>query len=252
MQLTVLGSGNLFPTKTRYPSAYLLDAGRSRVLLDCGHCALSRLTELDIDLRSIDAVFLSHFHADHAADAFPLVYARFVADMQEDNQFREIKFIGPKGTKDNWEKWRSVYWPHGTGDYPLSFDESENSGFVGELDYSAFPVDHNPHLRSIGFNLIQAGKRAVYTGDVAQSQDLESLARQAEGADLLVVDAYGRENNPSHLTLDQVARLAEAAKPKQTLLTHLLSYPEEEARIKDFTNQEKSFIIAKDKMVLDI
>ena len=231
MKLTVLGSGNMLPTRSRYPSAYVLEVNNALFLLDCGHCALARMTEMGFDSQ---------------------VFARFVGDMQENKDFAEIKIIGPKGAASNWQEWRKIFWPNGTGKYPLQIDEQERGGKIAGLEYSVFPVSHSPKLKSIGFRLASRDKSIVYTGDVGQDQDLDELAENAKNADLLIIDAYGREQNPSHLTLLDVQKVVGKARPNRTLLTHLLSYPEDESRVRAFTNSKNSFIIARDKMVIDI
>lgn len=251
MRLTVLGSGTLFPTKKRFPSAYLLEAGGEKYLLDCGHCAIARLTELGVDIKEIKTVFLSHFHADHAADAFPLVHARAVAYGQEGNETEKMDIIGPSGTRNNWKAWTDIYWPS-ENDYPVDIYEDGKPGKVRGLEYSCIRTTHHEILNSVAYRLESAGKSLVYTGDISQNQDLSALAGFAANVDLLVIDAGGAGDRKGHLTLGQVAEVAESAQAEKVLLTHLLSHPEEEARIQDFTKSRKGFIIAKDKMVLTI
>src|SRR3989338_4677250 len=97
MKLTILGSGTLFPTKERFPSSFLLEEGNVKILLDCGHEAIARLVELGFDVRDIDAIFISHFHADHIGDAFNLVWSRFVGDLYEGKErHKPLIFFGPK------------------------------------------------------------------------------------------------------------------------------------------------------------
>ena len=54
-------------------SGYLVTAGGSRVLLDCGPGVLS--SWLARDAAPLDAIVLSHLHFDHVADLIPLGYA---------------------------------------------------------------------------------------------------------------------------------------------------------------------------------
>ncbi len=71
MRLTVVGSSGSYPGPDSPSSCYLLEAeaeGRVwRVLLDLGNGSLGALHQYADPLR-IDAVFLSHLHADHCLD----------------------------------------------------------------------------------------------------------------------------------------------------------------------------------------
>ena len=70
MKLTVLGSGTMMLKKDKFPSSFLLEEGDIKLLLDCGFGAIARLSEMDMDLRQINAVFISHFHASSTTPAF--------------------------------------------------------------------------------------------------------------------------------------------------------------------------------------
>ena len=71
MKVTVVGCSGSFPGPDSAASCYLLEApydGRTfRLLLDLGSGALGPLQRY-ADLESIDAVALSHLHADHCLD----------------------------------------------------------------------------------------------------------------------------------------------------------------------------------------
>jgi len=58
-------------------SGYLVTAGGSRVLLDCGPGVLASL--LARDAAPLDAIVLSHLHFDHVADLIPLGFAYVAA-----------------------------------------------------------------------------------------------------------------------------------------------------------------------------
>ena len=72
MRLTVLGCAGSFPSPDSAASGYLVQAddadGRTwTVLLDLGNGALSPLQRFG-DPTELDAIALSHLHADHVAD----------------------------------------------------------------------------------------------------------------------------------------------------------------------------------------
>ena len=75
MKLTILGCAGSFPSADAPCSAYLIEADGFQLLLDFGTGALSTLQQVT-GLYSIDAIMLSHLHADHMFDACSYVVAR--------------------------------------------------------------------------------------------------------------------------------------------------------------------------------
>ena len=73
MKLHILGVSGPFPESNGATSGYLLEAGGSFLQFDFGSGILARLTAL-MAPESLSAVFLSHWHFDHAADLTVLIY----------------------------------------------------------------------------------------------------------------------------------------------------------------------------------
>ena len=86
-------------------------------------------------------------------------------------------------------------------------------------------VISTPHRReSLALRLADgAGTILVYTSDTGFS---ETLAEFARGATLLILECsfYRHKPAPKHLELAEAMRIAQLAKPRRLLLTHL--YPE--------------------------
>ena len=68
MKLIFLGSGSAFsPIKENFQSNMLLEApSGKRLLIDCGTDARLSLSKFNLTHKHINAVYISHFHADHA------------------------------------------------------------------------------------------------------------------------------------------------------------------------------------------
>lgn len=64
MKLRMLGTGNAF-AKAYYNNNALLESGGRTLMLDCGTTAPRALYELGIGFDTIDAILVSHIHADH-------------------------------------------------------------------------------------------------------------------------------------------------------------------------------------------
>ncbi|MGE5635458.1 MAG: MBL fold metallo-hydrolase, partial [Nocardioidaceae bacterium] len=74
MRLTVLGKSPSWQDAGGACSGYLVEEEGTAVLLDCGNGVFSNL-RLKRHYTSVDAVVLSHLHADHFLDLVPYAYA---------------------------------------------------------------------------------------------------------------------------------------------------------------------------------
>src|SRR5687768_16764153 len=82
MQLTVLGKSPSWQDAGGACSGYLLEDGGTAMLIDCGNGVFAKLRER-IDYVDVDAVVLSHLHADHFLDLVPYSYALTYAPRQQ-------------------------------------------------------------------------------------------------------------------------------------------------------------------------
>jgi len=64
MKVTWNGTGSAWSRRYGNSSAFVEGDG-FRLLVDCGHTVPARLTEGGVDLKSVEAVFISHLHGDH-------------------------------------------------------------------------------------------------------------------------------------------------------------------------------------------
>ena len=67
MRVTVIGCAGSFPGPDSPASCYLLEAEGFRLVLDLGNGALGAL-QRHADLFGVDAICVSHLHADHCVD----------------------------------------------------------------------------------------------------------------------------------------------------------------------------------------
>ena len=73
LKLTVIGCSAASPRPGGACSSYLVTYGALNVLMDCGPGSLSVLRQ-EINPRNLDAIVISHLHADHTLDLVPLAY----------------------------------------------------------------------------------------------------------------------------------------------------------------------------------
>ena len=82
MRITVLGKSPSWEDAGGACSGYLIEGGGVSLLLDCGNGVFSKL-RLFRDYTELDAVLVSHLHADHFLDLVPYAYALTYAPRQQ-------------------------------------------------------------------------------------------------------------------------------------------------------------------------
>ena len=82
MKLTVLGKSPAWQDVGGACSGYLVQQDGFSLLLDCGNGVFSKLRGFS-DYVDVDAVLISHLHADHFLDLVPFAYALSYAPRQQ-------------------------------------------------------------------------------------------------------------------------------------------------------------------------
>jgi ribonuclease Z len=254
------GTGGAAPTARRGLPAILIRAGGDRLLFDCGEGTQRQLLQ-SVGLPELDAVFITHFHADHWL-GLPGILKTFDLRGRE----KPLDVYGPPGLKTLWAALAPVV---GRTRYPLHLDELDRFDEIGFGTYSvqSFPIDHR--LAGLGYALVEderpgrfdpdeaarlgvehgpdfgrlqagetvggvrpeqvigeprRGRRVVLSGDTRPCMETEEHAR---GADLLVHEATfteherARARETGHSTAREAAELARDAGVRLLALTHL-------------------------------
>src|SRR4029078_13583110 len=82
MRVTVLGKSPSWQDAGGACSGYPVQEGDTTLLMDCGHGVFGKLRGF-VDYVDVDAVVLSHLHADHFLDLVPYSYALTYAPRQQ-------------------------------------------------------------------------------------------------------------------------------------------------------------------------
>lgn len=205
MKLTLLGVWGPFPAPGGGCSSYLVEDGDTRILLDCGSGALSKLRDLYPEILSLDAIVLSHMHADHAGEIDLFRY------MLEFGQLKApLKVFSPETDR--------LQYP--VFDAEQTFDGMQTS--IGSLTLRFIAVRHA--VPTMGVRITGAdGSSIFYTGDTEWFGGLVDAARDS---DLLLADACLRDESNekalrNHMNVAQVLALRQQANCGEAILTHL-------------------------------
>lgn len=216
MRLTIVGCSGSFPGPDSPASCYLLEAEGFRLVLDLGSGALGAL-QRHIGLYDVDAICLSHLHADHCLDLCGYWVAR---TYHPDGQRPRIPVHGPEGTARRMAEAYGLPEPPGmTGAFRF---ETLSPGLfeIGPFRLTLARMNHP--VETFGFRVEHAGRVLAYSADTDECAELVELAR---GADLLLCEAsyLERPDLPAglHLTGRQAANHAARAGAGALLLTHV-------------------------------
>ncbi|MDP9101693.1 MAG: MBL fold metallo-hydrolase [Actinomycetota bacterium] len=219
MQLTVLGCAGTFPGPESPCSGYLLEHEGYRLVVDLGSGALGSL-QRHCGLLDVDAVYVSHLHADHCIDLVAYSYARR---------------YHPGGIPPQ----LAVYGPAGMANRICqAFDTAPVNGLidvfrfeevgVGRLELGPFTLlsaRMNHPVECHGLRVSAGGRTLAYSGDTAATPVLVELAR---GADAFLCEAsWTSDPEPPpgiHLTGTQAGEHAAQAGVGRMLLTHLMPF----------------------------
>jgi ribonuclease Z len=260
LSLFFAGTAGSVPTARRGLPAVLLRRGGDRLLFDCGEGTQRQLLRT-VGLPDIEAVYLTHLHADHWL-GLPGMLKSF--DLRD--RAAPLAVYGPPGTADLMRAMRIVY---GRLRYPFGVVELEAGESVRYDGYevAAFNVRHRTH--AFGYAIVEdirpgrfddklaielgvpfgpdfgrlqrgetvngvrpeqvmgetrGGRRIVISGDTAPCQAVEVFAHRA---DVLVHEATFMEDERSrardtfHSTARQAAEIARDADVRLLALTHL-------------------------------
>jgi ribonuclease BN (tRNA processing enzyme) len=237
----VLGSGGPDSNDARASSGYLLWLdGEARLLVDAGGGVFLRFGEAKARFESLDAIAITHLHADHVSDLPALLKSGFFGDRQ-----RPLPIIGPSGgdvfpgIKEFMHalfdpdrgafRYLSGYLDGSDGLVRTDIVEIDAKATTPEAAFgndrfklTAIGVKHGP-VPALGFLVEVRGRRIAFAGD--QNGDNPAFAAMIKGADILVMDhAVPEMADPVagqlHARPSEIGLLAGHAGVKQLVLSH--------------------------------
>jgi ribonuclease BN (tRNA processing enzyme) len=218
VQTTIVGWSGSFPGPDSPASCYLIDTGDYRLVLDLGNGAVGALQRY-VDLAEIDAICLSHLHADHCID---MISYSVVQNYHPGGRRPPIPVYGPAAAADRLVRAAGDSDPGMTQAfdfYPLSPGELR----LGPLRITTAHMNHP--VETFGFRIEHGGRALAYSADTGPSEELVGLA---SGADVLLCEASFLDgfSGPAdlHLSARQAAQHGARAGVAELVLTHLVPW----------------------------
>ncbi len=248
MKLIVLGSGTCVPSLKRNSPGYYLEAGETRLLVDCGSGTLLQLERAGRSYKDVDAVLITHLHPDHFADLMPLIHA-----LRATPGFlrkKALTITGPKGLRQYYDLAIASILGE-PREFSVNVEEMEDRLVLGPFVITSMSTVHSDN--SIAYRFEEGAGAIVYTGDAAYDDGIVELSR---AADLLVIDASFPESMKvkGHLSSKECGLVAKKAGVKRLLLSHL--YPvdvSDQERLNECREVfEGDVSLAEDLMEIDI
>jgi ribonuclease BN (tRNA processing enzyme) len=221
MHLQFVGCGDAFGSGGRFNTCFHLLGTGINALIDCGATSLVALSKLAVKRNDIDAIFISHFHADHVGGVpFFILEANHVLKRE-----RPLTIAGPPGLKARYLELMEAAFP-GTKNLQLRFTLTLQELEIGQLNeigpirVTPFRVMHDDRAGPcLGFRFEVEGKVIGFSGDTEWTDALIDVGREA---DLFICECYMVDKPvKSHMTLSMLERRLGQIRPKRLILTHM-------------------------------
>lgn len=229
MRVTVLGKSPSWQDAAGACSGYLAQEDGCRLLLDCGNGVFSKLRGI-CDYVNIDAVVISHMHADHFLDLIPYSYALRYAPRQQavpvgggpgtDRPARPHLFL-PAGGGEVLRRVVSTFGSEDLVEHAFQVREYTVADelSVGPLAIRFCEVPH--YVATFAVELACHGGRFTYGADCRPNEALVEFARDT---DVLMIEATlqrpEHDGVRGHLTAREAGEHGRDAGAQRLVLTH--------------------------------
>jgi ribonuclease BN (tRNA processing enzyme) len=218
-RLTILGKSPSWQDRDGACSGYLVEAAGLHLLIDCGNGVFAKLRR-HAAYERIDAVLVSHLHADHLLDLVPFAYAlRYGPPLRDDRPMLHA----PPGARDALRRLCGAWASETLIEDAFELREYDPDRGL-ELDGVRVRFQSVPHYvptYALELTASAGARRLIFSADCGPNDELVEFAR---GAALLLIESTLLEAEPAepagHLTAAQAGAIGRRADVGRLVLTH--------------------------------
>ncbi|XP_044758744.1 ribonuclease Z, mitochondrial isoform X2 [Coccinella septempunctata] len=241
-RILFLGTGSCIPNKTRNTSGILLEIGNNQnILIDCGEGTYGQIVRFygrsksDEVLANINAIYVSHIHADHHIGIIGILQGRKAALKSLNREHKPVKLFAPVQLYP-WLTFYDRYLEDIQSEYKYisnsellhtghQLDRENYDELIKSLnlqDINTCLVRHCPNAFGVSF-VLDNGFKLTYSGDTMPCEELVLLGSES---DLLIHEATMEDDleheakMKMHSTTTEAIMVGKRMKAKYILLTH--------------------------------
>ena len=252
MKITVMGSASGMAVPHRSPSSYLVETKHCLYIIDAGDGMARQLIQYNVDLEQIQALFISHTHADHAAGLLGLLQCFHLTGRR-----KALDIFLPSGVLPGFETLFPYFhifqekWPFRFHLRPIMPGVvMETSGFR----LSAIPNDHlkgnQRYAKKVGIDcdsysfrfLESENRQVIYTADI---DSLDHLTSELNGVEVLISEC-------THVAVEAIIHAAMTAGIPRVVLTHIPPEMEREGLDLHDTPASMKITFASDGLIIEV
>jgi ribonuclease BN (tRNA processing enzyme) len=206
VHVTPLGVGEAFDPAEPNASV-LVEAAGYMLLIDCGHSAVAPLWRTCPAPNDVDAVYLTHQHADHVLGLIPVLdrwaydgRSKALAIITSQKGIIQLQALLTAGF---------IAWDD-RSPFPIHFRTAQETTHIGPFAASFAPTIHD--VPNVAIRLDHAGRSFAYSGDGRPTAQSAALY---DGVDLLLHECFvpqRADDLPFHCDLPTVLTLTGAAR----------------------------------------
>jgi ribonuclease BN (tRNA processing enzyme) len=227
VRITVLGKSPAWQDADGACSGYLVEGGGLRILLDCGPGVFAKLRRYAGNYADVDAVLITHLHADHILDLVPFASGLRYAPRPRTGETEPARprLLAPPGAAETFTRLSAggnMTPNHIELAFELSVYDPAETLELGGLHVRFQPVPHYIPANAVEF-ASSNGVRFTFSADTGPSPE---LCEFAAGTDLLLIEATQLgvippdEDRRGHLTPAEAGEHGARAGARRVVLTH--------------------------------
>jgi len=164
LDVIFLGTGGSVPSARRNTAAVLVRRGGDRLLFDCGE-GTQRQMQRSIGLINVDAIFITHLHADHYLGLPGLIKSYEMQDREE-----RLTIYGPPGLTTLFSSISRII---GKPRYGLELIELNRAESVDFGDYEIEPFEVSHRIAANGYALREDDRPGRFDPEAARALGVE-------------------------------------------------------------------------------